>query len=274
MKKRTVKPPVDDLFARKLENMSLPPNPDGFARLQARMGRTEPSVQYVFWRNPTNQRYMAVAACLLMVCLFGGLYLLTEAPVSEQRATAPINKLRPSPIPKQVEWKSTANQEQVAAIRPSPKRKMNARISPQPTGRRSGNFDKPVVSKVVTDNRRLAAINPAAHGKQLMSQNTPTMIPDGPATKPIINTPPAGPTPGPQLSATTIKPAPTAERVLVVTIAEPEGLVAAHQAVKQSTESKGIAAVADKPDKESKATTLWQQVKRVKQVYSVVPSTV
>ena len=62
MKKHTEKPSIDELFARKLGNMSLPPSSDGFERLQARMGQHKPEVRVVFWRNPDLQRSMAVLA--------------------------------------------------------------------------------------------------------------------------------------------------------------------------------------------------------------------
>ena len=54
-------------------------------------------------------------------------------------------------------------------------------------------------------------------------------------------------------------------RVLVVTIAEPEALVAARQAVKASNEEKPAIAAIEKQEKDTKATGLWQQVKRFKE---------
>src|SRR5438874_663574 len=74
MKKPTEKQSIDELFSRKLGNMSLPPSADSFERLQARMGQNKQQGRITVWRNPTMQRYMAAAACLLFVCLFGWLY--------------------------------------------------------------------------------------------------------------------------------------------------------------------------------------------------------
>lgn len=265
MKRRTVKPPVDDLFARKLGNMSLPPDPDGFARLQSRMGGGEPRTQRVFWHNPTNQRYSAIAACFLLVCLFGWLYLSTEAPVSEQRVTVATNKPRLLPVPKQTDWKSTANQRQVVATRPSSEQKMNGRISPQLADRHSTGFGEKALDKAAPEARNLATINPAAHDKQITPQNTPMTIPGEQVAKPILNTLPAEPTSEPQIAATTARPAPIIERVLVVTIAEPGAVSVARQALTQSAASRAVATGTDKSGKDSKAANFWQQVKRVKQ---------
>jgi hypothetical protein len=53
---------------------------------------------------------------------------------------------------------------------------------------------------------------------------------------------------------------------LIVTIAEPEAMVAAHQVVTSPTIDKVIVAAASKPEPEAKSTaTIWQQVKRLKQ---------
>ena len=68
-----------------------------------------------------------------------------------------------------------------------------------------------------------------------------------------------------QVAATTGKPAPATERVLVVTIAEPEALVAARRTVKASVQDEAVANIEAKDEKETKATTLWSQVKRLKQ---------
>src|ERR671932_476780 len=42
MKDHSEKQPIDDLFARKLGDMSLKPSADGFERLQARMNQNKP----------------------------------------------------------------------------------------------------------------------------------------------------------------------------------------------------------------------------------------
>ncbi|RYF58670.1 MAG: hypothetical protein EOO39_34000 [Cytophagaceae bacterium] len=60
------------------------------------------------------------------------------------------------------------------------------------------------------------------------------------------------------------KPSPVTERVLVVTIAEPEALVAA-RAAKASMEEKAALAQNEKSAKDTKSSSLWQQIKRVKE---------
>jgi len=106
MKKHTEKPLIDELFARKLGNTSLTPSSDGFARLQARMGQHKPESRMMFWRNPAMQRYMAAAACLLLVCLFGWLYWpstgATKQGQSQLATNQPVKLTVKKPVQKEV----------------------------------------------------------------------------------------------------------------------------------------------------------------------------
>ncbi|OIN58907.1 hypothetical protein [Arsenicibacter rosenii] len=62
MKKHTEKQPIDDLFARKLGDMSITPGPKSWDELQNRMGREQnPRIVPVWYR------YAAAAACLVLV---------------------------------------------------------------------------------------------------------------------------------------------------------------------------------------------------------------
>ncbi|GAB2572496.1 hypothetical protein GCM10027190_23110 [Spirosoma areae] len=67
-----------------------------------------------------------------------------------------------------------------------------------------------------------------------------------------------------QLAENTVRPASATERVLVVTIAEPQALVAARQAATTVEENTAVA-LAENPQKETKSGGLWNQIKRIKQ---------
>lgn len=77
MKNHTEKPPIDDLFARKIGNMSLQPGADAWETLQARLGNSPVRRMVPVW-----YRYAAVAASLLIVGTVGWLYkpIDTESP--------------------------------------------------------------------------------------------------------------------------------------------------------------------------------------------------
>lgn len=261
MKKRTEKQPVDDLFTRRLKNMSLPPNPDGFARLQARMGQSQPETRVVFWQNPTVHRYMAVAACLLLTCLFGWLYLSTETPrgsgatVAVNKPVTSVGKEQRYELPKSANEVATTgtNSDRRATVTNS----QTTSTSPKPGNAADG--------RPQTADRQLASVKPTVRRNKRTSLEMPAVLPTEQLVKTEANPSPAGPTTEKQVAAVTEKPAPVAERVLIVTIAEPTALVAARQAIKQPNDEKDAVAVADKSEKDSKVASLWQQVKRVKQ---------
>lgn len=270
MKKHTEKPPIDELFARKLGNTSLTPKSDGFARLQARMGQHKPESKIVFWRNPAMQQYMAAAACLLLVCLFGWLYWpitgATEQRQNQLAANRPVEPITKTPVPEGVnkpldnqqpdimkEEGSTSdvNTDQVAVATDLDKidRAASSKTNRGVTKQSQGKSNQPIsVAPVLaqekpTENRAkvdVASPAPVASATQVITEQVAD-------AKPIS------------------KPNPVAERVLVVTIAEPEALVAARQAAKASVEEKAALAQNEKSAKETKASGLWQQIKRVKE---------
>jgi hypothetical protein len=278
MKKRTEKQPVDDLFARKLENMSLPPSLDGFARLQARMGQGYPEARVVFWRNPEIQRYMALAACLLLVCVFGWLYLSTDTFESDKKGDMAVNKPPVSSDQKRTgdvtENKSLGN---VATVQPTPEQKVQKQLDSESVSGSYAGSDQLTFQQSTKANSQITRTERPARGNSKVAQDVPAVAQSKPAeqiAKVDVKVIPAELTVENQkagsavATTTTPKPAPVAERVLVVTIAEPEALVAARQAVKTQSDDKATETVAsgtDKAEKEAKPTTLWQQMKRLKQ---------
>ena len=272
MKKHTEKQPIDDLFARKLGNMSLPPSPDGFERLQARMGQGKQEARVVFWRNPAMQRYMAAAACLLLVCLFGWLYWPADSKViqGEQVATNQSSILLPT--------KKKTIERQVD--QPSERSTLKT-ITPDLINQEVNKEQLAEVSKPAEVNRRNRVVAlPTINRPQMTIVNTLPVTNEAvlaqattvdPKTKPEVMTPdvimPTAKPASEQVADNKLvtKPTQVAERVLVVTIAEPEALVAARQAAKVAVEEKPVVAANEKPVKESKVGGLWQQVKRIKQ---------
>ncbi|QIP17586.1 hypothetical protein G8759_35560 [Spirosoma aureum] len=275
MKKHTEKPPIDDLFARKLGNMSLSPGSDGFARLQARLGQQKPEAKVVFWRNPAVYGYTAAAACLLLVCLFGWLYwpsgnatkvggaeVATNKPVKERknRQSMPVKAghsekampnatvEEPSTIDKVSQ--STDTEQHFAAH-----------------SVKSSSVEKAQSSRKVMSDKVDAEIAKTATNESVLAQVKPVDNKAKEENVTISSVASAQPTLTDQPVIAAVKTVPTSERGLVVTIAEPEALVAAREAAKSAIEEKAKAVVAtnDKPEKENKAGHLWQQVKRFKQ---------
>ncbi|GAB3897944.1 hypothetical protein [Spirosoma agri] len=276
MKKQTERQPIDDLFARKLGDMSLKPSSDAFERLQARMGQKKTETKIVFWRNPAIQSYMAAAACLLLVCLFGWLYWPSGdrlKPDSTQIASStPVNgQNRPDsqPTGKDNKAMSTeAGNDRVVPTEPSVEQET---IKPEPIEQLAQS--QPVSERIKSKNDHVVA--PVRRfGSNVENRKSEAVVAQ---TKPVENkqktsdlvattTMPVQPTVSEPPVVATIKPAPATERGLVVTIAEPEALVAARQAAKVSIEEKTAVALADKQsEKDNKSGNIWQQVKRFKQ---------
>ncbi len=255
------KHPVDDLFAHKLGNVVLPTNADGFARLQARMGQTQAEKKpgFVIWRNPNVQRFMAIAACLLLVCLFGWYYLSND---TSERLQGP----------------------QMAATKSGNRPTIDVPVTPQGNVLNAPTTERPGGSNPTTDNRPTGQVARVAPKTKRQNQigNTqdrqnPNAIPPSPRTelaqnklteqpkaeqpapKKMVDQAPLSASPD-QVAAAT--PVPT-QRVLVVTIAEPERLIAARQAVKMEEMETALAA-ASKPEKADKPG-FWEQVRRVKE---------
>jgi|GEM_PF-1520263 len=268
MKKTTEKPPIDDLFARKLGNMSLSPSPDGFERLQARMGQKKPEANVVFWRNPAIYGYVAAAACIAVVFLFGWQYWSSgnttrtdknEVAItssghqrSKKNAEMSIKPQTEQQTPQKVDSNRNipdhaTEEDRVAAITKGPAHRRfdspekQAKTIHNLTPKNPGvTTDLPVVAQVATQETKTPDVAPIA------SLATPATNVEQPVV--VVN-----------------KPSHPSERVLEVTIAEPEALVAARQIAKASTEEKPVVASSDKHEKETKAGNLWQQVKRFKQ---------
>ncbi len=269
MKRHTEKQPIDDLFARKIGNMSLPPSADGFERLQARMGQQKPEVRLIFWHNPTVQQYMAAAACLLLVCLFGWLYWPSGGAVEQSQMAT--------------------NQQEVAhpkkSVQPQIKQRQN---ETKPNVETPNSLDQDIYSEQIAvsaksvekDKRNNGSASRSTESDKAINKTVPTETnkPVLAQTKPI-ETPTTADTPALNtlqgVSRATVeqlaenkaitKSIPVAERVLVVTIAEPESLIAARQTAKASVEDKAVVTQNEKSEKETKVSGLWQQVKRIKQ---------
>ncbi|GAB4025964.1 hypothetical protein [Spirosoma koreense] len=268
MEKNTEKQPIDDLFARKLSNMSLSPSADGFERLQARMGQQKPEARIVFWRNPALQRYMAAAACLLLVCLFGWLYWpSTQNPVSEgaKLATNRTNyKPMNGPKEKKADQVTEKAYSEVPALVPADV------IQSEQLAQANKASEK--IVQPTRASEQSADFHKHAHHQPDHAANTSVLAQTKPTEAEIGQSTPLAAEAKPATVATlqvadnmpTTKSNPPAERVLVVTIEEPATLVAARQVAKEAVEEKTLAVANDKPEKEVKAG-LWQQVKRFKQ---------
>ena len=265
MKKQAENDPLDDLFARKLGNMSLEPSASGFERLQARMGHQNTVSRVVFWRNQTLQRYMVAAACLLLVCLIGWFYQSSNSPSKKggaeliadksehrlhRKAESRINKTAPEVAPAEVS-NSELVQSQLATTNkpadvdlphirrsqlPNQPAKESRKLMPGPTE------EQPVLAQVPTGSNVVKPASPI----ESIAIRTSSVTPE-------------------RLTGNYVKQAPLAERVLVVTIAEPEALAEARQIAKTAYPEKSVVSTDTKPEKETKAGGLWQQVKRIKQ---------
>lgn len=269
MKKHTEKPPIDDLFARKLGDMSIRPSADAFDRLQARMGHDKQEKRVVFWRNPNVQRYMAAAACLLLVALFGWLYLSSEKGIPSGKSTIAANSSKqkqaetemtlPNASPTEPQIPQSATPAEID--RPMNEESLAQTVSP------SSSSSKKAKSQVTNKafEQKIDVEGPA---------RTPESEPALAQVKSVDNKPkedmasevatPSTPVTSEQL-ATNTSATQGAERVLVVTISEPKALVAARQAAVMSVEEKPVVATNSKAEKDTRAGNLWSQVKRLKQ---------
>ena len=252
MEKQNEKQPVDDLFARRLKTMSLPPGPDAFERLQARMGKADSRKRIVFWSRSTSYQYMAIAACLLLTCLFDWLYLSALTPTSTEEVVA---------VNKETALAETSLEPKRRAL-DSVKLKLAVVASDKP-GKRTD-------SRQVNDSRLIAKVGRSVNEKTL-SRSAPNAVPptqtdqfaktelDAYSVETVTGS-------DEKTVATVNNPVPTAERVLVVTIAEPEVLSAAHRTTAMTTDQKiATASTIDKPGEEGKTVSFWQHMKRLKQ---------
>ncbi|RYC67781.1 hypothetical protein [Spirosoma sordidisoli] len=264
------KSPVDDLFARRLRDTALPPTEGGFERLQARMNAQHQKTPVVpIWSKPALQRYMAAAACVLLVCLFGWLYLSADQPGNSQTDG-------------QVAAAKTAKKSQPESSAPAAERagevdlaKTETTTQPE-TGPATANSVEPTANQVAGND----VLPDAGQVRQLQQQPVDMPQPKQPVeaiSEPMVAQNKPAPTTEPdRLETTPVEPrqasaperavasAKLAERVLTVTIAEPERLVAARQVVKSSADE-GQPEGEEILSKEAKGGNFWQQVRRVKQ---------
>ena len=248
MEKERDKQPIDDLFARKLGKMSLPASADGFERLQKRMAQQSGTpIKLGLWHNPTAKRYMAIAACFLVVCLFGWLYwpinLVQKNPSVAIRRSPhgqkTIQSSKPNVTGEQV---ATGSTEISYVQKPLNSSKVHHEISSVPES------EIPIAASRV--------VSAVAQVQPIKSFPAPTE----PATIASITPPQTG-----QSLESTVKAVPPAERVLVVTIEEPAVLAAAHQEKSELDEKQPVVTMTDKPAKDAKAGNLWQKVKQLRQ---------
>lgn len=237
------KNPLDELFARKLGKLEQSPAPDSFARLQQRMQGGQEKPRLVLWRNYNAQ--MAAAACVAIALLMGWLYTSNQSggtirsgrtvAVHERQAETQRNNGDKATIETTV-----ANQvPQVARVRsvPAPKRsqaEQQVRLTTA-VGTTSAADEQAVAQQPATNQKETPMISA---GQKLTTE---------------------------AIAAAKTAPAPQAtpkERVLIVTIEEPEALVAARQTAASVVNNMPVLAAS--PTKEGKAT-FWQQVKRLKQ---------
>ncbi len=266
MKKQEESQPIDELFARKLGNASLSPSPDGFERLQARMSETQPEVRVVVWRNPAIQRYMAVAACLLLGCLFGWLYLQSDSvpTIKGEQVAGSVNKPQKHKLEQTVDKvEETVSGEKanekslqvggenhLAAVNKPIEITKKNKPSKNVVGRLSENGNSTMPA---SENEQPVLAQIPLHENKTKTADT---------TLPVVKTINPVNVSTERVVENTVKRAAPVERVLTVTIEEPTSLVAARQVAKK--ESSTIAASAETPEKEPKGN-LWQQVRRIKQ---------
>ena len=264
MKKQEENQPIDDLFARKLGNASLSPSTDAFERLQARMSKVQSVERVVIWRNPTVQRYMAIAACLLLVCLFGWLYLRTDSTSAIRGEQVASNVKKPQ--------KPVMGQSEKTMNKSTVEEKPDGQPVPAELENHLATVNKPVEvpQQAYNTNIQLGQNRSkvtAAYEKEspVLTQTPPREDKATSADIPLphLNAPNSVDTNTERLAEHTVKLVAPVERVLTVTIEEPESLVAAQQMARK--ERITVVANEEKPEKETKSGSLWQQVRRIKQ---------
>jgi hypothetical protein len=240
---------LDDLFARRLGKLERSPSSDSFARLQQRMQGGQSQPQMVFWRNPTVQ--MSAAACVALFLLFGWLYTNDQSLItpSQSQAIAVTGKKQPTSEPatgntSRRHWSENGKTTQQLAD--------NKPVSKQPAlDRKSSSYSTVERSHIPFGQKpqlaRLATTKATEQVRKAVEMTTDKQVPPQ-----MIAAVPA--------ASTTAKP--TAERVLIVTIDEPEALVAARQTATSVVNNMPVLAAS--PTKEGKAS-FWSQVKRLKQ---------
>lgn len=259
MKKETEKQPIDDLFARKMSNMSLPPSPDGFERLQKRINQDKPDERIIFWRNSSVQWYMAVAACLILVGLFGWLQWQPNAQTMLGGSVVATKYTLPRYSQKQMENQSNQPNSVVAN-----KQKEDGQLAL--VEETTVNKKKGLSTAQSDDIRKPVLHHHSIQNEPVLTQAEPAKAQVDPEDTRVQNTPQINNVATEQVAASpvTVKLSSPTERVLIVTIEEPASLVAARQTAQKFVEEKPTLTINDKDEKETKSG-VWNQVRRFKE---------
>ncbi len=214
------KSPVDDLFARRLQQHSVTPDPAGWQRLQDRIAAKQTGpVALAFWQRPVVMRY-AAAACVVAVLLLG------------------------------VWWFGPTNAPQIATRKPALLQQQTQHEQPSAVPQWVH-----LPTQMVTQNSRSLPMQKqvkASLAYQQQPSKKPLLTPPIAGAQPVAQLAQTTPPPPPSSTATTT-PTPRSEQVLVVTIAEPNMLIEARQAANwsESPEKMIVLKAAPNPAKDS-----------------------
>ncbi|GAB3765267.1 hypothetical protein [Spirosoma pomorum] len=255
------KQPVDELFARKLTNLSIQPDERGFARLQARMTQQKQPEKVVLWRTPTFQRSIAAAACIVLVATLGWYAQSTNqeklAAVNTQKTIARHTQ----PVRPVEQIKKEASEAIVRQTGP------NVHFA-NPIPKSNPEVAEPLISEEQTvgavamtkpKNRKTQAGSTReknVSGPRVIERNSEEQV--------------ASITSAPVKDNVTPTPAASAPRTLVVTIAEPDVLVAAKQTAQEADQK--VVAV-NKNTNETGAGKLWRKIQRIRTGETAVAGT-
>lgn len=239
------KNPLDELFARKLGKLERPPSPDSFARLQQRMQGGQEQPRIVLWRNSTWQ--LAAAACVAVAFLIGWLYTGSKSGslITGSEQAVAIQKQQPE---KPANRNSTGITEKETADKASQVAQVTNTTTVEQS--RSAKPKQPTANATKLSVGKQLIAGKAAGQKETQTELVTPVVAKQ-TTEAVATTK--------SLPTAPVKPA---ERVLVVTIEEPEALVAARQTAASVVNNMPVLAASS--SKEAKAT-FWQQVKRLKQ---------
>ncbi|WP_460980352.1 hypothetical protein [Spirosoma fluminis] len=212
---------------------------------------------------------MAVAACLVLVCLVGWLYQTNNgrAGAGDQVANNQLPERKPAKESQALlspDAGSTQTTEPEMETPASVNEKLNQEplaLSNKPYGATKQNTEgTTVIDKSKTG---ISKTGQDQAENVTLAQSMPTDKPK----KEDVTSPAADSSvkPTDQVAETITKPAVTSERVLVVTIGEPETLVAARQISKEIVAEKTASTATARVDTEPRSGGLWQQINRVRQ---------
>lgn len=251
MKKHTEKQPIDDLFARKLGNMSLQPGADAWETLQERMG-SKPTRRLI----PVWYRYAATAACVVVVSTIGWLSWpqIEVENVDNARIALVTTKARKAdqrkPITREVEKEALPEDTKQLATSASGKDGYIVNVLAK-----NQHLDKSISTKV----KEQVKTHPdklllAENQTQRSIEQAESVIAE--ANQPVeIKTEPTGQTENKK----------SAERTLIVSIATPTVALAANQPVEQKNQSLMSALDTDeRVEKPTKASRFFRKLKQLK----------